>query len=217
MDFAEARTELVRRLALDIKDERVLRAMAKVPRELFVPPEVRHLAYEDMPLAIGSGQTISQPYIVALMTEALELKGDEKVLEVGTGSGYQAAILAELAREVITVERLPELAEKARKVLESLDYRNIRVRFDNGALGYPQEAPYDAIMVSAGSPSIPDSLLSQLAVGGHMVIPVGSRGEQELLKVTRTNGKHRVKTLGGCRFVPLINREAWPEEGRWKY
>lgn len=217
MDFAKARAELVRRLASDIKDERVLKAMAKVPRELFVPPEVRHLAYEDAPLPIGFGQTISQPYIVALMSEALELKGNEKVLEVGTGSGYQAAILAELAREVISIERIPELAERARQILEDLGYKNVRIYLDDGVMGYPQEAPFDGIIVTAGAPSVPHSLLSQLGVGGRLVIPVGSRLEQELLKITRTNGNPKVETLGGCRFVPLIHKEAWPKEDGWKF
>jgi protein-L-isoaspartate(D-aspartate) O-methyltransferase len=212
MDFEVARAQLIEQLSDSIKDERVLAAMSRVPRELFVPPEEKLWAYEDRPLPIGFGQTISQPFIIALMTSSLELSGKEKVLEVGTGSGYQAAILAELARLVITVERLPALAEAARKTLDSLDYKNIMVRLAEPTLGWQIDAPYDAIMVTAGAPEVPDALLSQLAVGGRMVIPVGSRYEQELYKVTRGRDKSIVRNLGGCRFVSLIGKNAWKEE-----
>ncbi|HEX78663.1 MAG TPA: protein-L-isoaspartate(D-aspartate) O-methyltransferase, partial [Dehalococcoidia bacterium] len=195
-----------------IEDERVLEAMSRVPRELFVPLEEKHLAYEDRPLPIGMGQTISQPYIVAIMTSELELSGKEKVLEVGTGSGYQTAILAELAKMVITVERLPELAEAARTTLDSLGYENICVRLAEPTVGWQHEAPYDAIMVTAGAPRVPNSLLSQLKISGRMVIPVGQRYEQDLYKITRGRYKNKVENLGGCRFVSLIGDEAWNSE-----
>lgn len=208
-DFEAARAELIKQLGTEIKDKRVLAAMARIPREQFVPEENRFLAYEDGPLPIGWEQTISQPYIIALMTEALELKGNEKVLEIGTGSGYQTAILAELARVVISVERVPALAESARKVLNNLGYKNIEIYNAKEKLGWPEKAPYDAIMVTAAAPSIPDDLLTQLAIGGRMIIPAGSRYAQELYKITRQKDKNRVQKLGGCRFVALIGKGAW--------
>ena len=211
MDFEAARAKLIEQLGTEIKDKRVLAAMSCIPRERFVPPESRHLAYEDGPLPIGFEQTISQPFIIALMTEALELTGSEKVLEIGTGSGYQAAILAELARLVITVERLPALAKEAKRVLDSLGYRNIEMHLTKETLGWPRGAPYDAIMVTAGAPEVPPDLLAQLAVGGRMVIPVGSRYLQELYKITRHKKKNTVQNLGGCRFVSLIGKGAWEE------
>ncbi|MBN1862283.1 MAG: protein-L-isoaspartate(D-aspartate) O-methyltransferase [Dehalococcoidales bacterium] len=211
MDFASARARLVEQLSLEIKDKRVLAAMARVPRERFVPPDEQHLAYEDMPLPIGLEQTISQPLIIAMMTEALELKGEEKVLEVGTGSGYQAAILAELARLVVTTERFPDLAERAGKALDSLGYTNVEIHPAEETLGYWPGAPYDAIMVTAGAPQVPPDLVAQLAIGGRMVIPVGSRHVQELYKVTRRQRKNTVRSLGGCRFVPLVGKGAWEE------
>jgi protein-L-isoaspartate(D-aspartate) O-methyltransferase len=186
--------------------------MARIPRERFVPEENRHLAYEDIPLPIGLEQTISQPFIIALMTETLELTGTEKVLEIGTGSGYQAAILAELARHVVTVERLPKLAETAKKVLDSLDYRNIEIHLAGETLGWPEEAPYEAILVTAGAPRVPPELIAQLAIGGRMVIPVGSRYLQELVKITRRRKKNKVENLGGCRFVALVGKDAWADE-----
>ncbi|MDD5591053.1 MAG: protein-L-isoaspartate(D-aspartate) O-methyltransferase [Dehalococcoidales bacterium] len=212
MDFTQARARLIAHLGSEISDRRVLAAMARIPRELFVPLEERPSAYGDMPLPIGLDQTISQPLIIAVMTEALELKGKEKVLEVGTGSGYQAAILAELAQLVITVERLPSLAETARKTLNNLGYKNIEIHLAGEALGYQDKAPYDAIMVTAAAPRIPDDLLSQLTVGGRMVIPVGSRYIQELYKITRRRKGDLVQNLGGCRFVPLIGKNAWENE-----
>ena len=212
MDFEAARAGLIEHLGSEIRDERVLAAMAHIPRERFVPPEERELAYEDIPLPIGLGQTISQPLIVALMTEALELTGSEKVLEVGTGSGYQAAILAELARLVISVERLPALVDGAKKVLDSLGYTNVVVQLVGETLGWQREAPYDAIMVTAGAPRVPVDLIAQLALGGRLVIPVGSRYVQELYKVTRRRKKNAVQNLGGCRFVPLIDKDAWVEK-----
>ena len=212
MDFAQARARLIAHLGGEISDRRVLAVMAHIPRECFVPPEEQLSAYEDMPLPIGLDQTISQPLIIAMMTEALELKGKEKVLEVGTGSGYQSSILAELARLVITVERLPSLAETARKTLNSLGYTNIEVHLAGETLGYQDKAPYDAIMVTAAAPGIPDDLLKQLAIGGRMVIPVGSRYVQELYKITRRKKGDLVQDLGGCRFVPLIGKNAWEKE-----
>ena len=212
MDFEAARARLIEHLSSEIRDERVLAAMARIPRERFVPPEEQDLAYEDIPLPIGLDQTISQPFIVALMTEALELTGSEKVLEVGTGSGYQAAILAELARLVITVERLPALTEGAKRVLDSLGYTNIVVHLAEKTLGWQAEAPYDAIMVTAGAPRVPVDLLAQLAIGGRLVIPIGSRYVQELYKVTKRRRKNIVQNLGGCRFVSLIGEGAWEEE-----
>lgn len=212
MDFAAARARLVQHLSNEVRDKRVLEAMAHIPRELFVPPEEQHSAYEDAPLPIGFNQTISQPFIVAIMTEALALTGDEKVLEVGTGSGYQAAILAELSRLVITIERVPALAERARKVLDELGYKNVVVHLAEETVGWQREAPYDAIMVTAGAPRVPTGLQAQLAIGGRLVVPVGSRYVQELCKITRRSGKTTIKNFGGCRFVPLIGENAWDED-----
>ncbi len=212
MDFEAARARLIEPLRTEIKDERVLAAMARIPRELFVPPNERCFAYDDRPLPIGLEQTISQPFIIALMTQELELTGSEKVLEIGTGSGYQAAILAELARLVITVERLPSLAETAKKVLDSLGYTNIVVHLAKEAMGWPEEVPYNAIIATAGAPKIPPDLIAQLVIGGRMVIPVGSLYTQELYKISRQREKNIVQGLGGCRFVALIGNGAWEEE-----
>ena len=212
MDLEAVRVSLIEHLSIEIRDKRVLAAMARIPRERFVPPEQQPFAYEDRPLPIGLDQTISQPFIIALMTEALELTGSEKVLEIGTGSGYQAAILAELARSVITVERLPALAEGAKRVLNSLGYTNIIVHLAEETLGWQSEAPYDAIMVTAGAPRVPTDLLAQLAISGRMVIPVGSRYVQELYKITKRRKKNIVENLGGCRFVSLVGKDAWEEE-----
>jgi len=213
MDFTAARARLVEDLRTEIDDEQVLAAMARVPRECFVPEEEQHLAYEDRPLPIGLDQTISQPFIIALMTQALELTGRERVLEVGTGSGYQAAILAELAQLVITVERLPALAKTAKKALDSLGYANIEVQLaEEETLGWQRGAPYDAILVTAGAPQVPPDLLAQLAIDGRMVIPVGSRYLQELCKITRRQKRNKVQNLGGCRFVSLVGKGAWDEE-----
>jgi len=206
-----ARARLIDCLSQEIRDKRVLSVMSRVPRELFVPSDYRYAAYEDMPLSIGYGQTISQPFIVALMTQALELKSGEKVLELGTGSGYQTAILAGLAKWVVSIERVPQLAESARQILEKLGYTNIEIHTTVQALGWPDGAPYDAIIVTAGAPSVPDALLEQLALGGRLVIPVGSRWEQDLLRVTRKRRGNVVENLGGCRFVPLIGKDAWEE------
>ncbi|MFC1916149.1 protein-L-isoaspartate(D-aspartate) O-methyltransferase [Chloroflexota bacterium] len=209
MDFEAERARLIEHLGSEIKDKRVLAAMSRIPRERFVPKENRHLAYEDIPLPIGLEQTISQPFIIALMTQALELTGNEKVLEIGTGSGYQAAILAELARFVVTIERLPALLETAKKVLDSLGYSNIETHLAEETLGWPKAAPYDAIMVTAGAPRVPPGLLAQLAIGGRMIIPAGSHYLQELCKITRQKKKNKIQNLGGCRFVSLIGDGAW--------
>jgi protein-L-isoaspartate(D-aspartate) O-methyltransferase len=212
MDFTAARASLMAKLGSEIRDKRVLSAMGRVPRELFVPSASRSLAYEDSPLPIGHGQTISQPYIVALMTEALGLTGGEKVLEIGTGSGYQAAILAELASLVISTERIPALAESAKKVLAALGYKNIIINVSASELGWPQEAPYDAIIVTAGAPAVPPELVDQLAIGGRLVIPVGPVYVQQLCKLTRQSQRNSLEDLGGCRFVPLIGRGAWKRD-----
>ena len=211
-NLEEDKRRLFQSLRREVTDERTIQAMERVPRELFVPALSRHLAYEDIPLPIGEGQTISQPLIVALMTQALMLKGPERVLEIGTGSGYQTALLAELAREVVSVERYSSLAEEARKRLEQCSYRNVQVfvaRPDR--LGWPEGTPYDAILVTAGAPKIPQDLLDQLGPEGRLVIPVGSRYEQDLMRVSKTRDGLSVQTLGPCRFVPLVGPGAWPE------
>jgi protein-L-isoaspartate(D-aspartate) O-methyltransferase len=209
MDFEAARARLIKHLSAEIKDARVLSAMSRIPREFFVPAAFRRLAYEDEPLPIGLEQTISQPYIIALMTQELELSGQEKVLEIGTGSGYQTALLAELSQEVVTVERLEELLEAARQKLQALQYNNIEMHPAEETLGWESEAPYDAVIVTAGAPNIPAILLKQLAIEGRMVIPVGSRYEQDLLKVTKLKERKIIRNLGSCRFVPLIAKGAW--------
>lgn len=208
-DLEWARENLLKYLDHEIADKRVVEAMKHVPREAFVSPEQYHAAYDDRPLGIGFGQTISQPFIVALMVQALELKGDEKVLELGTGSGYEAAILAELAQKVVTVECIPELAESAKQVLDKLGYSNIEVHIAGRTLGWSEGAPYDAIIVSAGAPTVPQVLLEQLTCNGRLVIPVGSRWQQDLLRVTRLRKGNRMENLGGCYFVPLIGEGAW--------
>ena len=208
-DLERARENLLDYLGHEIADKRVIEAMRRVPREAFVPPEQYDTAYDDRPLSIGFGQTISQPFIVALMVQALELDGHEQVLELGTGSGYEAAILAELARKVVTVECVPELAESARQVLDRLGHSNIEVHIAGKTLGWPEGAPYDAIIVSAGAPSVPQVLLDQLAWDGRLIIPVGSRWQQDLLKVTKMRKGNRIENLGGCCFVPLVGQGAW--------
>lgn len=212
MDLEEAKQRLFQHLRREIKDERVLQAMARVPRELFVPSSSRSLAYEDIPLPIDMGQTISQPFIVALMTEALQLTGTEKVLEIGTGSGYQAAILAQLAWWVVTVERHQQLTDAARKLLAELGYTNIEVHLAEKTLGWCKGAPYQAIIVTAGAPKVPHELLAQLAEGGRLLIPVGSHYDQELLKIVKRKGEFLSQDLGPCRWVPLIGEGAWSEE-----
>lgn len=196
----------------DIRDMRVLDVMRGVPRHLFVPPGSRSIAYEDHPVSIGQGQTISQPYMVAFMTQALELRGGEHVLEVGTGSGYQTAILAELCQAVFTIERIPELAAAAESALRALGYRNISLRVGDGSEGWPEHAPFDGILVAAAAPSIPPRLREQLADNGVMVIPVGDwRRTQEILVARKTGGVVTVERSIGCRFVPLIGAGGFPE------
>lgn len=209
MDLDESRTRLLTHLRWEISDSSVVDAIARVPREAFVPEDLVNAAYDDRPLDIGYGQTISQPYIVALMVQALQLSGDEKVLEVGTGSGYAAAVLSHLAATVVTVEIVPELEEAARSVLARLGYSNVQVHRAGNSLGWLPDAPYDAILVSAGAPSIPPILLGQLKWAGRMVIPLGSRLQQNLSRVTRTTEGTRVESLGACYFVPLIGADAW--------
>jgi protein-L-isoaspartate(D-aspartate) O-methyltransferase len=200
------RTQLVAR---GIVDQGVLRAMGKVPRHCFVGKELRREAYDDHPMPIGSRQTISQPYIVALMTQALALSGSERTLEIGTGSGYQTAVLAELSGEVYTVERIPELLEAAERVLARLGYSNIRFKAFDGTLGWEEHSPFDAIIVTAGAPRVPAPLRGQLADGGRMVIPVGDRFSQELVRITRSGRGFKESSLGGCRFVDLIGLHGW--------
>jgi protein-L-isoaspartate(D-aspartate) O-methyltransferase len=194
-----------------IADERVLAAMARVPRELFVPDGVRAYAYADDALPIGEGQTISQPYVVATICSLLVLEGAERVLDVGTGSGYQAAVLAELAAEVVTIERIPELAETAREALARAGYPNVEVRVGDGSLGVPDRAPFDAIAVAAAVPTVPHALYDQLVEGGRVVVPRGSRQGQELVLVVRTPERPVERTVLPVRFVPLLGDEGFGE------
>ena len=212
MDMETARLRLMQQLAHEIRDRRVLDVMSRVPRELFVPPSSQQAAYENIPLPIEMGQTISQPFIVALMTEAMELTGKEKVLEVGTGSGYQTAILCELANRVVSIERHQKLLDRAKDVLTLLGFTNVELHLAEKALGWPKGAPYDAIIVTAGAPSVPQELVDQLTVGGRLVIPVGSRFEQDLMKVVKLKVGLASTNLGACRFVPLIGEGAWGED-----
>lgn len=209
--FAALRVQMVEYQMRErgIRDERVLAAFAKVPREKFVPPEHEAEAYDDHPLPIGLGQTISQPYMVALMTECLRLEGKEKVLEIGTGSGYQTAILALLAREVYTIERLETLSHTAAKVLAELKYNNIHFLVGDGTLGWPEHAPYDRILVTAGAPDVPVPLVEQLVDGGLLVIPVGGEQEQELIVVEKAGQKRTRRHICYCHFVKLIGKQGW--------
>lgn len=201
--------QLVRR---GVRDARVLQAMGKVPRHLFVDEALAGRAYGDYPLPIGERQTISQPYMVALMTEALELVGHERVLEIGTGSGYQTAILAELCGKVFSIERIKGLADRAVRTLDSLGYYNVLVRIGDGSLGWREEAPFDAILVTAAGPSVPEALVEQLAPKGRLVIPVGDAYSQELRKGVEGEDGMRWSDLGGCVFVKLIGDRGWPSE-----
>lgn len=211
VDLAKARDKLLAALKRQgITDERVLAAMAAVPREEFVRPRDRAMAYDNAPLPIGAGQTVSQPYIVALMTSALELAGTEKVLEIGTGSGYQTAILARLAREVFSIERFAELAERALSVLERIGVANVHIQVGDGTQGWPEEAPFDRILVTAAAPRIPEPLVAQLAENGLLVIPVGDENAQSLLAYRKRNGVLQRRHLCECRFVPLVGQEGWP-------
>jgi protein-L-isoaspartate(D-aspartate) O-methyltransferase len=214
MNPSTARLLMVERhiRARGVRDPHVLDALATIPREAFLPVELAALAYEDRPLPIEADQTISQPYIVALMTEALALKPADKVLEIGTGSGYAAAVLAEIARHVFTIERHAELADLARERLARLGYSNVDVRCGDGTLGWTEYAPFDAIMVAAGGPDVPSTLLDQLAIGGRLVMPVGSGSAQELVRVMRVSEtEYRREELGAVQFVPLIGAEGWAE------
>jgi len=210
-DLTEARLRMVdeQLRARDIVDERVLAAMERVPRELFVPQGERHRAYADAALPIGHGQTISQPYMVAKIAEALDLSGGERVLDVGTGSGYQAAVLAELAGEVHTIERLPELAEQARQNLAAAGYENVRVQIGDGTLGLPQHTPFAAIAVAAAAPGLPQRLYQQLEPRGRLVVPVGGRWGQRLEVVVRSPEGPAVVRSVPCRFVPLVGEEGF--------
>ncbi len=198
--------------ARDIHDPRVLEAMYQVPRHVFVPQEVRHMAYADGPLPIGSGQTISQPYVVAYMTQLLELEGIERVLEIGTGSGYQAAVLAYLAREVHTVERHSDLAAQAAETLHRLGLRNVFVHIGDGTLGLPQRAPYDAVLVTAAAPAPPAALLEQLAPGGRLVIPVGDKTGQNLQRWRREGESYFQESFIPVAFVPLLGQQGWKSD-----
>lgn len=208
--LAQRRAMVERQLrARGIRDQRVLAAMARVPREHFVPPARRADAYDDRPLTIGHGQTISQPYMVALMSEALLLTGAERVLEIGTGSGYQTAILAELAARVFTVERVAELSETAKARLDELAYTTVCYRVGDGTLGWPEKAPFDRILVTAGAPEVPPALAAQLVDGGLLVIPVGNEYSQDLLRVQRRGERLRRERLCACVFVKLIGEQGW--------
>ncbi len=211
MDLEREKRRLLELIFREVKDRRVVDAMARVPREAFVPAASRHLAYEDIPLPIGEGQTVSQPLIVAMMVSMLNLKPGDKVLEVGTGSGYQAAVLSLLAREVITTERFKGLADSARERLQSLGYHNVAVHQAGDVLGRSEESAFHAIVVAAAAPRLPWVLLEQLCEGGRMVIPVGSRSQQDLLLVTKSHDGYSVKNHGSCRFVPLVGAGAWTE------
>lgn len=214
MNFDIARKRMVdsQLIARGIRDQRVIEAMLAIPRHLFVEEAMAAQAYSDTPLPIGEKQTISQPYMVALMSELLALKGGEKVLEIGTGSGYQAAVLARLADRVYTVERIRPLALRARKVLDSLGLLNINLKITDGTSGWEEEAPFDAIMVTAGAPSVPPAFVDQLRPGGRLVIPVGGEAFQVLTRVTRNaDGSVTCEECGGCRFVKLIGAHSWRE------
>ncbi len=197
--------------ARGIRDQRVLDAFLEVPRHRFVEEYLKYKAYDDYPLSIGYGQTISQPYMVAIMTEALAPKPHERILEIGTGSGYQAAILSRLCATVYTIERISALASRARWTLDDLGYFNIHIRIGDGTLGLPLDAPYDGIIVTAGAPHVPEALVDQLTEGGRLVIPVGDQGLQDLRRITRSPDGVSDESLGGCRFVRLIGKNGWKD------
>lgn len=210
-NFENLRIEMVENQIIKrgISDKKVIEAFLKVPREEFVPENLKECAYDDTPLPIGEGQTISQPYIVALMTEALKLKEKEKVLEIGTGSGYQSAILAEIGCEVFSIERIEILAVRAEKILKKLGYK-VKIKVGDGTLGWEEYSPYDKIIVTAASPEVPDTLLKQLSEKeGRLIIPVGDRYIQDLILIIKTKDKLEKINLGGCQFVPLIGKKGW--------
>lgn len=215
MRFQDQRKNMVDRqlVARGIEDERIIRAFLKVKRHEFVPEDYRHMAYEDHPVSIGGGQTISQPYIVALMIKILDVKEDDDVLEIGTGSGYQTAILAELANRVFTVERNDSLAISARKILRKLKYKNIHFRIGDGTMGwekaYPKKDEFDKIIVSAAAPYTPKPLIEQIAEKGKLIIPVGAKFSQDLLLITKKDGEIKKRNYGGCAFVPLVGKQGW--------
>ena len=194
-----------------INDLRLLEVVSRVPRHLFVQDSLQHRAYGDTPLPIGENQTISQPYIVGAMTEALDLNGEERVLEIGTGSGYQTAIIAEMSRQVFTIERLKNLARKAQNILESLNYMNIVFKMFDGTYGWPDQAPFDAILITASAPEIPGSLVKQLGDGGRLVAPIGEADKQKLVVLTKNGDRVSRRDLGDCKFVPLIGKYGWPQ------
>ena len=212
MSNTEAKDRLLRSLGREIRDARVLDAIRAVPRELFVPQESAAQAYDDVALSIGEGQTISQPLMVAIMLAALDVQPSDVVLDVGTGSGYQAALLSHLAARVVGVERIPALAERARAALAEGGFANVEVRAAGQVIGAPDQAPFDRIVVGAAAPSVPASLVEQLRLGGRLVVPVGTPFEQRLAQVTRTLSGRDVRWIGACRFVPLIGDEGWPAD-----
>jgi protein-L-isoaspartate(D-aspartate) O-methyltransferase len=214
IDFPKARLKMVEEqiVSRGIKDAKLIAAMKKIPRHLFVEEALQSQAYSDHPLPIGEKQTISQPYMVALMTEAMLLTGKEKVLEIGTGSGYQTAILAELSEKVFSIERIRPLAIRARKLLYELGYFNVEIKIFDGTFGWMEESPFDAIIVTAGSPDIPQPLIDQLAIGGRLVIPAGDAFVQDLFRVSKTEEGIKKEDLGGCRFVKLIGKYGWEAE-----
>lgn len=214
MEFIQLRKEMVedQLMRRGINDPATLESFGSVPRERFVPESRRRFAYEDGPLPIGEGQTISQPYIVALMTQALQVGSEDKVLEIGTGSGYQAAILSQIVDHVYTVERIPSLTDHAREAISALGYTNISFKVDDGTLGWPEHAPYDAIIVTAGGPTVPEALVKQLKVGGRLVIPVGNELMQTLVRIRKlSDDEWRREDLESVRFVPLIGEQGWQE------
>lgn len=213
LKYEKLREDMVEKqiISRGITDPKVLAAMLKVPRHLFVNDALMDQAYGDYPLPIGEQQTISQPYIVAEMTQALNLNGDERVLEIGTGSGYQAAIIAEIVYRVYTIERIHSLYVQTRALFDKLQYFNIVTKYSDGTIGWPAESPFDAIIVTAGAPVIPEILISQLAKGGRLVIPVGDQNTQELIKIYKDEKGIHQTTLGGCRFVKLIGEQGWNE------
>jgi protein-L-isoaspartate(D-aspartate) O-methyltransferase len=214
IDFPKARLKMVEEQIIlrGIKDPRLIAAIKKVPRHLFVEEALQNQAYNDHPLPIGEKQTISQPYMIALMTEAMQLAGKERVLEIGAGSGYQTAILAEMAAEVFSIERIRSLAIKARKLLYELGYFNVDIKIFDGTYGWVEKGPFDAIIVTAGVPDIPQPLFDQLSMGGRLVIPIGDAFVQDLFRITKTEEGMKKEDLGGCRFVKLIGRYGWEDE-----
>lgn len=214
MDFKEARTRMVKEQisGRDITDNRVIMAMLKVERHKFIDEKLWEQAYEDHPLPIGTGQTISQPYMVALMTQCLQLSGSEKVLEIGTGSGYQSAILSELSQQVYSIERIEQLSRKARELLKKLNFQNIKIHTGDGTLGWEEYAPYDGIIVTAGAKEVPAKFFSQLAEGGRLVIPLGERFSQTLTVVKKEKHRKICQPICECVFVPLIGKYGWKEE-----